>query len=215
MTDKDDLAAPGVGARGASRLEPEAEVPFSFAGGARRPQPAAGDFWRWALGDLRMSTTRRFLAEFLVAQAVRSAAPHRLEWASFDVLAENHTRIEVESCAYLQRFATQRETDPVFAFSSAYATRMLDEALGTYVDVDPRDRVDVWVFALENCRDRELYNPLATDQWEFRVVPHRRLLASAKKRGDLSFFDGLGISPVAWEALSDGVAEARAQNDEM
>jgi hypothetical protein len=34
------------------------------------------DFWRWALGDLRMNTARGYLAEFLVACAC--ALPTRL-----------------------------------------------------------------------------------------------------------------------------------------
>lgn len=43
------------------------------------------DFWRWALGDLRMNTARGYLAEFLVARALRSADPARMEWAAYDV----------------------------------------------------------------------------------------------------------------------------------
>jgi hypothetical protein len=31
------------------------------------------DFWRWALGDLRLNSTRGLLAQFLVARAVGDA----------------------------------------------------------------------------------------------------------------------------------------------
>ena len=42
------------------------------------------DFWRWALGDLRMNTARGFLAEYLVSLAVGSKAPIRIEWAAHE-----------------------------------------------------------------------------------------------------------------------------------
>ena len=38
------------------------------------------DFWRWALGDLRMNTARGYLVEYLVAQALEDETPVRVEW---------------------------------------------------------------------------------------------------------------------------------------
>lgn len=45
------------------------------------------DFWRWALGDLRMNNLRGFLKEWLVAQAVGDTSPFRVEWGPWDVKA--------------------------------------------------------------------------------------------------------------------------------
>ena len=39
------------------------------------------DFWRWALGDLRMNTARAYLVEYLVAKAIGDKSPVRVEWA--------------------------------------------------------------------------------------------------------------------------------------
>ena len=73
----------------------------------------------------------------------------------------------------------------------------------------------VWVFALQTAEDPRLYNPLALEQWEFRVVPHRQLLAKDQTSGRLSFFNGLGISPVSYAALRSAVVAARKANDAL
>ncbi len=49
------------------------------------------DFWRWALGDLRMNTARGYLAEYLVARAVDAKSAHRVEWDAWDVTAGDGT----------------------------------------------------------------------------------------------------------------------------
>jgi hypothetical protein len=52
------------------------------------------EFWQWAMGDLRMNTARGVLAEYLIAVAVESTAPFRIEWAGHDVTGGDGTRIE-------------------------------------------------------------------------------------------------------------------------
>lgn len=170
------------------------------------------DFWTWALGDLRMNTIRGFLAEFFVAQAVGSKAPHRVEWAPFDVESGEGIRLEVKATGYLQSWTQRRPSTPEYTFPAAYATSMWDETLGREVTVDPASRVDAWVFALQTCTDHALYQPLDIEQWEFRVVPHRRLLATGQKSGRLSFFDRLGGTAVSFDELVDAVRAAQAEN---
>jgi hypothetical protein len=41
------------------------------------------DFWRWALGDLRMNNARGYLVEFLVAQALGDTSRVRVEWGPY------------------------------------------------------------------------------------------------------------------------------------
>jgi len=173
------------------------------------------DFWRWALGDLRMNTIRGFLAEFFVAQAVGATAPHRVEWAPFDVESGEGIRLEVKATGYLQSWSQPRPSRPVYSFAAAYAASMWDEALGENVEVDPASRVDAWVFALQTCRDHAAYQPLDLEQWEFRVVPHRQLIASGQKSARLSFFDRLGVEPVAFGRLADAVRTAHAENERL
>lgn len=173
------------------------------------------DFWAWALGDLRMNTSRGFLVEFLVAKAVNSPTPFRVEWAPFDVLAADQTRIEVKAAGYLQSWTQARPSTPTYSFSTAYATTFWDEQTGVYADVDPRDRVHVWVFALQTCTDHATYDPMSLSQWEFRVVPHQQLIGTGQKSARLSFFDRLGIAPVAWKDLSATVSAARRRHEAL
>ena len=170
--------------------------------------PTVLDFWRWALGDLRMNTARGFLAEFLVATAVGSKAPVRVEWAAHDVDSEDGARLEVKSSGYLQSWTQTESSAPSYSFKSVRATRIWDRALGGYREVDPEDRVDAWVFALQTCQDPDSYDPLDIDQWEFRVVPHRQLLASGQTSAKLNFFERIGIKPVGFEDLAEAVRGA-------
>jgi hypothetical protein len=171
------------------------------------------DFWRWALGDLRMNNARGYLVEFLVAQAVGDSAPMRVEWGAFDVRAEDGTRVEVKTTGRLQSWTLKKLSTPAWSFKSVRASRVWSEELGDYVTVDPYDRVHVWVFALQTAVDAGLYDPLNLEQWEFRVVPHRQLLATGQTSGRLAFFERLSISPVAYVDLRSAVAAAREAND--
>ncbi|HZL04668.1 MAG TPA: hypothetical protein VFE45_04480, partial [Coriobacteriia bacterium] len=88
------------------------------------------DFWRWALGDLRMNNARGYVAEFLVARAVGSTDPVRIEWGSHDVTAADNTRIEVKSSAYLQSWGQRKPSSPRFSVSGP--TEIWDERTATW-----------------------------------------------------------------------------------
>jgi hypothetical protein len=173
------------------------------------------DFWRWALGDLRMNNARGYLVEFLVAQALGDPAPMRVEWGAFDVRAEDGTRVEVKTTGRLQSWTLKKLSTPAWSFKSVRASRVWSEELGDYVTVDPSDRVHVWVFALQTAVDAGQYDPLDLEQWEFRVVPHRQLLATGQTNGRLAFFERLSISPVTYADLPSAVATAREANDAL
>lgn len=177
--------------------------------------PTVLEFWRWALGDLRMNTARGYLAEFLVASAVGSDAPIRVEWAAHDIDSEDGARLEVKASGYLQSWTQAKPSAPSFSFRSVRATKVWDPALGAYRDVDPASRVDAWVFALQTCRDPEAYDPLDAGQWEFRVVPHRQLLASGQTSASLSFFDRIGAGPVRFGELAEVVRGACRTNEAL
>jgi hypothetical protein len=66
---------------------------------------------------------------------------------------------------------------------------------------EPGGRVRVWVFALQTCQDPGAYDPRSIDQWEFRVMPHRQLLATGQKSARLPFFDRFGVAPVRYPTL--------------
>jgi hypothetical protein len=177
--------------------------------------PTVLEFWRWALGDLRMNTARGYLAEFLVASAVGSSAPIRVEWAAHDVDAGDGARLEVKASGYLQSWTQAESSRPSFSFRSVRAAKVWDPALGAYRDVDPEERVDAWIFALQTCRDPEAYDPLDAGQWDFRVVPHRQLLRSGQTSAGLSFFDRIGADPVGFGELAEAVQGARRANEAL
>jgi hypothetical protein len=122
------------------------------------------DFWRWALGDLRMNNARGYLVEFLVAQALGDSSPVRVEWGAFDVRAEDGTRVEVKATGRLQSWTLKKLSTPVWSFKSVRASRVWSEEVGDYVTVDPEDRVHVWVFALQTAVNAARYDPLDLEQ---------------------------------------------------
>lgn len=171
------------------------------------------DFWRWALGDLRMNNARGYLVEYLVARALNDPARIRVEWGPFDVQAADGTRVEVKTAGRLQSWALRKPSTSTWSFKSVRADRVWSEPVGDYVPIDPADRVHVWVFALQTAIDPGQYDPLSVEQWEFRVVPHRQLLATGQVSARLSFFDRLHIGPIDYTGLAAAVTGARRAND--
>jgi len=172
------------------------------------------EFWRWALGDLRMNNARGYLVEFLVARALGDQSPIRVEWGPYDVKAADGTLVEVKSTGRLQSWATKKLSTPTWSFKSVNAHQVWSDARGEYVAIDPAARVHVWVFALHTAEDPERYDPLSVSQWEFRVMAHRQLLAAQQTSARLSFFENRGIKPVSYDELQAAVSIARRQNDE-
>ena len=136
------------------------------------------DFWRWALGDLRMNNARGYLAEFIVARAVGSTDPIRIEWGAHDVLAPDGTRIEVKSSGLLQSWGQAKLSTPRFSLTGAKDT--WDAESGEYLE-DATGRVDAWVFALHGCRDHELYDPLDLTQWAFWAASNQQVESWQRK----------------------------------
>ena len=166
------------------------------------------DFWRWALGDLRMNSARGYLAEFLVANAVGSTEPQRVEWGPHDVTAPDGTRIEVKSAAYLQSWAQRKLSTPRFSLKGAKLIWNSDSGSWT----EPLGgRVDVWVFALQTCTDHTLYDPLTTEQWTFWVLPARVIDELGQAGAGLSTIQRIGGEGVAWKQLDQAVAGAAYQ----
>jgi hypothetical protein len=173
------------------------------------------DFWRWALGDLRMNNLRGFLVEWLVARAVGDESSHRVEWGPWDVQAADGTLVEVKACGRLQSWALKKPSTPTWTFKSVRASRVWSDELGDYVDVDASARVHVWGFALHTATDPQRYNPLDVGQWEFRVMPHRALLATSQVSAGLSFFARYGVEAVGYDDLAEAVKTARRANDQL
>lgn len=173
------------------------------------------DFWRWALGDVRMNNARGYLVEYFVAKAIGDDSRIRVEWGPYDAKAADGTLVEIKASGYLQSWTTRRLSTPTWRFKSVSADRIWSSELGDWVSVDPEERVHVWVFALQTCREPEAYDPLDVGQWGFRVMAHRQLLQCGQSSAGLSFFNRLGIEPVRFADLREAVADARKLNDSL
>ncbi len=178
------------------------------------------EFWQWAMSDLRMNTVRGYLAEFIVATATGDPQETRTEWASIDVLTRHGAKVEVKASGYLQSWAHRSPTTPRWGFKSVNASSCWDAEKGVYESVEPSDRVDAWVFALQTCREPSDYDPLDMSQWKFRVVPHRRLL----KLGQLGQHsigisaleaEPIGAAAVSYNELDRAVRRAVRRNGQL
>lgn len=173
------------------------------------------EFWRWALGDLRMNNARGYLVEWLVAKALDDRSARRVEWGAWDVEAADGTLVEVKACGRLQSWATKQPTTPRWTFTSVRSRRVWSEAKGEYQPVEPASRVHVWVFALHLEEDPDRYDPLDVTQWEFRAIAHRQLLATDQVSAGLGFFERQRIAPVPYDDLAAAVRAARRHNDRL
>ena len=123
------------------------------------------DFWRFALGDLRMNNARGYLAEFIVTRTLGVAA-QRVEWAEYDVLFED-IKIEVKSSAYLQSWEQPRLSR--ITFTGLKGTRYTPR--GGYDQAGKQFNADVYVFGVQTATDHASYNVLDLTQWSFYVLP--------------------------------------------
>jgi hypothetical protein len=188
---------------------------FLDGGEELTPGRTVADFWRWAMNDLQMNTTRGFLADYLVARAVEAQAPHRVEWDVFDVLASDGTRIEVKSSGYLQSWSPESVSKPMWMFKAIDITRIWDDELVSYVDVEPAERVDVWVFALQACDEPAAFDPTDIGQWRFWAVSNRRLLEHGTRSIGIAGLEKLAGESVQYEKLAALVARARKDNEDL
>jgi hypothetical protein len=152
-----------------------------------------------------MNNARGYLAEFLVARALKSPDPIRVEWGAHDVTAADRTRIEVKSSGYLQSWLQRKPSVPRFGLTGAKL--VWNTQTGAYEE-DPTGRVDVWVFALHACTDPDAYDPLDVGQWRWWAAPNRAIEQCGQKTGGSSTIEKLAGQSVAWEQLAEAVGAA-------
>lgn len=158
------------------------------------------DFWRWGFSDPRLNIVRGVLAEFLVARAVGASEATKEEWANFDVQTSSGVRVEVKASAYWQSWKQRGPSKTIFSGLTGRSWR----EDGSYSETR-EVRADVFVFALQACRDRELYDPLDVNQWEFRVLPARVVRETGCRSVGIGFLDRCGARPVPWSELAAAI----------
>ena len=161
------------------------------------------DFWRFALGDLRMNNARGYLAEFIVTRALGVAA-QRVEWAEYDVLFDD-IKIEVKSSAYLQSWEQPRLSR--ITFTGLKGTRYTPR--GGYDPAGKQFNADVYVFGVQTATDHTSYKVLDLTQWGFYVLPRTTLESRGYESISLPALAGL-TSTVPLDGLRDAVLAAAA-----
>lgn len=125
---------------------------------------AVADFWSFAMPDLRTNNVRGYLAEFLVARAVRAAGP-RVEWNSYDVVTPTGLRIEVKSTARLQVWEQARHSS--LRFTGLRARPWTQQSNYGQHGLN----AEAYVFAVQTARSHDEYDPLRVAAWDFYVLP--------------------------------------------
>jgi hypothetical protein len=166
------------------------------------------DFWRFALGDLRMNNARGYLAEFIVATALGLGEARRVEWDAYDILW-NEITIEVKSSAYLQSWDQRRLSD--IRFTGLKGTRF--HARHDYDPAGKRFNAMVYVFCVQTATKHSEYRQLDLTQWDFYVLPRTALKERGYASAGIKTIVELSGGPVLIENLANVVKRAAASED--
>lgn len=170
------------------------------------PGGTVKDFWRFALGDLRMNNARGYLAEYLVASALGIEDVRRIEWDAYDIIWKGIT-IEVKSSAYLQSWDQRRLSR--ITFSGLKGTRF--HARYGYDPAGPRYNAMVYVFCVQAATAHDIYDQLDVGQWEFYIVPRSDLEVLGDKSISLPTVQSRAGNKRSAEQLRDAI-ESAARN---
>ncbi len=69
-------------------------------------------------------------------------------------------------------------------------------------------RADVFVFAVQTCRDPGIYEMLALEQWELWVAPARVIAEAGVRSVGLPFLREHAAGPLTWPLLREAVTLA-------
>lgn len=122
------------------------------------------DFWRFQFSNL--IDNLGFVAEFLIAQALRKDEPDNCNgWTVYD-LGYRGKRIEVKATSYWQSWKKSHIISEIRNFSIRK----------TYVDYqnnksEKARQNDIYIFCLDKGKTEETANPLNLENWDFYVVP--------------------------------------------
>jgi hypothetical protein len=184
-------------------LDSPGELPPLTGDESLAPGATVRDFWAWALGDLRLNSTRGILAQFLVARALGDDRARNDGWGDYDVLTPEGIRVEVKSSGYLQSWGQRGVSRIVF---SGLKARAWSDATGYSADAE--FRADVYVFAVHTSTDRTKYDPLDLGAWVFWVAPVQVIAGLDQKTITLSRVEQVASGPLAWHDLDAAVRAA-------
>ena len=139
-----------------------------FTGDATLGDATVSDYWRWAYSDIISNTNRGMLAQFIVARALGDIRQTIKTWEPYDVVADDGTKVEVKSAAYLQSWSQKRYSRISFSIAK---TLEWNPTTKDWVGPNQTRQSDVYVFALVTEKNKAKIDTLDLRQWEFYVVP--------------------------------------------
>lgn len=162
------------------------------------------EFWQWAYGDLMANNVRGVFAEWLVARLLGLSPPVRDSWSAWDLEIDG-LRLEVKCGAYIQSWHKTGEALSRIAFGGLKARTYIQETR-TYTEEEAFNS-DLYVFCVNECRDRAIWNALDLRQWRFYVLERADLERVGCKTLSLDRLKSLGAMPLDAETLPHRVAQ--------
>ncbi len=170
--------------------------------------PTVRGFWSWSTSDLLDNTTRGFVAEYLVANALDSRDPYRFRtktWSSWDLETDEGLKIEVKTTAICQTWHDETDAETVPMWSIAPIS-VYDWETKSYSEHKYRP-ADLYVFCLHAHRDLETLDATDLSQWEFYVLS-TKVLDAERPNGKsirLSSLKRLGATKVSFPELKAAI----------
>jgi hypothetical protein len=170
------------------------------------------DFWQWSVSDLMSNATRGRLAEYIAARALNLPTTGvRNEWAAFELQTAEGTKVEVKSAAYIQSWHQNALSRISFEVPK---TKPWDPDTNRQGQEASR-QADVYVFALLAHQDKATVDPLDLSQWQFFVVPTKKLNDRTRSQHSITVksLQALAEGPLGFHSLADAVRQAAETQD--
>lgn len=149
------------------------------------------DFWSWGFSDLLDNTLRGSYAEFIVAAALGiDLSATRVNWEPWDLTMQD-IRVEVKSSSYLQTWEQDRPSAIKFSIRPSMPWTSESGYSG-----ELRRPSDVYVFCVYTEKDAAQANPMRLDDWEFYVVPTKKLDSSCGAQKSIALSSLLQLNPI-------------------
>lgn len=143
------------------------------------------DFWKWAFSDLCDDDLKGIFAEWLVLRLLGIPGVRRVSWANSDIITPDGVRVEIKSTSYWQSWKLMDEMGavrptPLYPVSSKTQIRFAGlkarDAISVPNSTEPQVlKSHVYIFAFQQETDIERWNAMDLSQWEFYVLPSKRL----------------------------------------
>ncbi|MBI2760326.1 MAG: hypothetical protein HYX51_02730 [Chloroflexi bacterium] len=167
------------------------------------------DFWGWAFSSLGDNDLRGVFAEWLVGKLIGATLVVRQSWIPSDLVwidpQGQPVAIEVKCSAYVQSWHDEASPPSRIVFSGL--RNQILSLDGKALTSEQTYNADVYVFCLETCKDRRIYDALDLNQWEFYVLP-RFILDEFKTRSMALSSVTARTAAVRPEHLQDAVQQA-------